>query len=615
MLSDEEKKDFEDALDDVHTRFILNLPAEELKSSDRMFFQLEQAFWFYDDFYCDSNDALPRYSNLKPFALKIFRVSPLLQPNLKKFEFMWEEFCAYKRTISTFGTILLNAECNKALLCQSYNSKSWTFPAGKVNQNETGIQAAARETYEETGFDCVAHGLELREENALVYVEEGTKKRRTCYVCVGVQEDFPFEPIARKEVGDIDWFEIGSLPKKTFAVLPFIAHLRRWIKKRQKQAIRTARSASRSSASTPNKQRDRSSKKPRSNSKNHSERKSSRKKNRDGSRSGSGIRGRVKEGDNVTTSCLANVGDEDGWTEADMFLANENILGKKIEYNGNPHEFAELSKGDPHRFHVVGGEYLNTPNHAKASIVSPPKPTDLQPLLCSRQHDSDSSGRELEPFFSVDGSDPWGEMLQQGVMANENQSVPEIGNASGISLLNRLTGGNNNDHTTNDDVVRSGVSALNKSSYSFKDEIVKGAEILPPFSFSNGGSNVIADILPLSVSSSPSISNNNTDEDTLFLTDSLITARSQKKKTAVSSTNIPAYVCPDTIDSPKLDLSLRKSSAENDKYDDIVTEDFQYLRKWAESKRYTPSTETFGDFKFNVDRIMDAMRDVSLVAG
>ena len=27
------------------------------------------------------------------------------------------------------------------------------FPAGKVNQNEDGCDAGARETYEETGFD------------------------------------------------------------------------------------------------------------------------------------------------------------------------------------------------------------------------------------------------------------------------------------------------------------------------------------------------------------------------------------------------------------------------------------------------------------------------------
>ena len=35
-----------------------------------------------------------------------------------------------------------------------YYGKSWTFPAGKVNQNECGIDAASRETYEETGSNA-----------------------------------------------------------------------------------------------------------------------------------------------------------------------------------------------------------------------------------------------------------------------------------------------------------------------------------------------------------------------------------------------------------------------------------------------------------------------------
>ncbi len=53
---EEVDKAFEEALDDVHTRFILNLPPEELASTNRIFFQLEQAWWFYDDFICDGSD-------------------------------------------------------------------------------------------------------------------------------------------------------------------------------------------------------------------------------------------------------------------------------------------------------------------------------------------------------------------------------------------------------------------------------------------------------------------------------------------------------------------------------------------------------------------------------
>ena len=42
-----------DVLCDLELRFILNLPEEEFQSADRLFFQLERAHWFYEDFYAD----------------------------------------------------------------------------------------------------------------------------------------------------------------------------------------------------------------------------------------------------------------------------------------------------------------------------------------------------------------------------------------------------------------------------------------------------------------------------------------------------------------------------------------------------------------------------------
>lgn len=46
----------------------MNLPAEEVTSPGRLGFQLEQAFWFYDDFYRAENRSLPKF-NLKTFAM------------------------------------------------------------------------------------------------------------------------------------------------------------------------------------------------------------------------------------------------------------------------------------------------------------------------------------------------------------------------------------------------------------------------------------------------------------------------------------------------------------------------------------------------------------------
>jgi hypothetical protein len=50
---EDEQPELADVLNDLELRFILNLPEEELNSADRLFFQLEQAHWFYEDFYAD----------------------------------------------------------------------------------------------------------------------------------------------------------------------------------------------------------------------------------------------------------------------------------------------------------------------------------------------------------------------------------------------------------------------------------------------------------------------------------------------------------------------------------------------------------------------------------
>ena len=63
------------------------------------------------------------------------------------------DFMDYKRSVPTYGVILLNSTLDKVLLVQSYKRKKWGFPKGKVNENEHGEVCAAREAQEEIGFN------------------------------------------------------------------------------------------------------------------------------------------------------------------------------------------------------------------------------------------------------------------------------------------------------------------------------------------------------------------------------------------------------------------------------------------------------------------------------
>jgi mRNA-decapping enzyme subunit 2 len=311
----------------------------------------------------------------------------------------------------------MNADCSKFVLCRVWNGKSFTFPAGKINQGEDGMTAAARETYEETGFDpSCSFGLSatwkqtapekiswkpMREKDALVYTED-SGKRRTSYVVAGVPEDFPFEPVARKEVSLVTWYGLDDIPKPSFGVLPFVGPLRRWIKKHKKMTNRSG-----------SKGRDRSNRRstPKKGSRSNTPRKSSR--------------GRVvQSGDELVTAGLASAGDTSGWSEEAMFQANEKLLGHKVEYDGNPHVFAEqgFAGKDPHAFRVVGGTFLNS---GIQSLAPPPDRSMLQPLFRSSEGGdghAPQDGDGLTPFFSNDGETPWGEVVQEACGGDESQT-------------------------------------------------------------------------------------------------------------------------------------------------------------------------------------------------
>jgi len=630
-------------------KFILNLPDDELASSIRIFFQLEQAWWFYDDFICDANTGatakkLPRFKHMKPFSLAMFNFSPLLQPMLPEFDTMYAEFSKYKRSISTYGTILLNKEGTKIALCRNWKGKSWTLPGGKVNQNESGKDAAARETYEETGFDPDSDKgvcLEWREKlergeiveelqpqqqlqndnndlgsdeedqlllpwkslqdgDKLVYTEKDTNKRRTCYVCRGVPENFPFEPVARKEVAEVAWHDFNALPKNNYGLMPFIGQLKRWIKRdNKKRGIKNrqdSRAGSRSKNNqTPSKQSNETSSPTRKGSSTPrqgggstgKQRDRSRGKNNNNNTSRSGSRGReVHEGNKLIESGLASPGETDRWTEEDMFATNEKILGKKYTYDGNPHDFAEkgfsVEKGggrvDPHHFRVVGGGFMNSSDGA--ALSAPPKASALQPLVNRSRSQSGASkysaeevagnaiddkvdDLEFTPFFSDDGKAPWEdggsaamsilppfEDDRQGRDINSLTPPPvqsantTQSNSKGLSLLAKLRRGGT--AASSDETAEKNLKATAEGKAT--DKTKKGR---------NKKANV--------------------SEDDWFLTDREITAKSQNEK----------------LKSPTMD------EGEN--------EHMVWMKQWVKHLPQSPPTKEFGTFKFDVNAIMKAM--------
>ncbi|GJJ68193.1 mRNA-decapping enzyme subunit 2 [Entomortierella parvispora] len=252
---------FNNVLDDLSSRFIINVPDEELASVERIFFQIEQAHWFYEDFIREQNSSLPSFS-LKNFSAKFFHHCPLLHEWSDEHETAFVNFMEYKIRVPVCGAIILNETMDKCILVKGWAARSgWGFPKGKINKDEPDTDCAVREVWEETGFDISSR---IRDED---YVEQTMKDQRIrLYIIKSVPEDTVFEPQTRKEISKIEWHLLTDLPaykpktaergsysgkesgserpsnaknpSRYYMVTPFLQKLKNWIAAQRRNAKR-----------------------------------------------------------------------------------------------------------------------------------------------------------------------------------------------------------------------------------------------------------------------------------------------------------------------------------------------------------------------------------------
>ncbi|XP_072716417.1 m7GpppN-mRNA hydrolase isoform X1 [Ciconia boyciana] len=250
-------------LDDLCSRFILHIPSEERDNAIRVCFQIELAHWFYLDFYMQNTPGLPQ-CGIRDFAKAVFNHCPFLLPQGEDVQKVLDEWKEYKMGVPTYGAIILDETLENVLLVQGYLAKSgWGFPKGKVNKEEAPHDCAAREVFEETGFDikdyiCKEEYIELRINDQLARL----------YIIPGVPKNTKFNPKTRREIRNIEWFSIDKLPchrndmtpksklglapNKFFMAIPFIRPLREWISRRNGESSDSDNGFS-STGSTPSK--------------------------------------------------------------------------------------------------------------------------------------------------------------------------------------------------------------------------------------------------------------------------------------------------------------------------------------------------------------------------
>lgn len=224
-------KTLDHVLEDLLVRFLVNAPNEDLSSSERVLFLVEEAQWFYTDFLRQQYPGLPPMK-MKNFCTKILEKCPLIWKWGDASQAL-SKFGKYKSSIPVRGIALFNSDLTKVVLVKGFESNSWSFPRGKISKDEGDLECAVREVEEETGFN--ARHL-INENDVIDRTIKG--KNYKIYLVKDVPEDYDFKPLVRNEIAAIEWFDVKGLQKKIrlnpnhyFIVSAVIKAMMNWISK------------------------------------------------------------------------------------------------------------------------------------------------------------------------------------------------------------------------------------------------------------------------------------------------------------------------------------------------------------------------------------------------
>lgn len=260
---------------------------------------------------------------------------------------------------------MLNSSMTRVVLANNWAGTSWNFPRGKINEGESLLECAVRETHEETGYSP----RDLCNENDVIVVKEpGSDKTVNMFIAVGVPESTYFEPQTRKEVSEVAFFDINNLPARTWGVAPFLNQLKRWIRKRQSEraagiisasTTSSMGSAARSSSSALNSSSNMLPAQPLSKK---AQKKAAKAAAKAAAKNESLAVAFNNRNSDTFGASMSGAGNAASWGVNDMFEANARLTGRTFDYDGNPHNF-----GDSHprytRFEGAAASIYHDPDN------------------------------------------------------------------------------------------------------------------------------------------------------------------------------------------------------------------------------------------------------------
>ena len=192
---------------------------------------MEQAHWFYED-------ELVRDLSVPSMRFPVFvrEIQSLCNflPEWSTKDLL-DIYEVYKSHIPVRGAIILNTTMDKVLLVTNFNGRAYSFPKGKINEEETDEACAIREVLEEVGFDISS----MVTSEDYLEIEDGHMR---LYIVHGASEDYEYLTRTKGEIGKIEWVKLDDIPSQKYKnasiyrnfrfnkVHKFLYELRRWIK-------------------------------------------------------------------------------------------------------------------------------------------------------------------------------------------------------------------------------------------------------------------------------------------------------------------------------------------------------------------------------------------------
>ncbi|KAL7298437.1 hypothetical protein TKK_0008225 [Trichogramma kaykai] len=149
----------------------------------------------------------------------MYKFNQLLVKKIGKIYEFSREWTSFKESVPTCGAVIFNHDRSKILMVESYRSRIWHFPKGKINEGEKPHECAIREVLEEIGIDIKVY---LKRS---VFIDSFKDKKYTrLYIIEGVNEsNLEIEIKTCEEIRTVQWVPVDRINWNN----KVIAHLKR----------------------------------------------------------------------------------------------------------------------------------------------------------------------------------------------------------------------------------------------------------------------------------------------------------------------------------------------------------------------------------------------------